>query len=63
MTPQEFSYARFACGSQRAVAKLLGIGFRTLQRVESGEMGDPIPLKYERMVQGLTPVPEDEVIG
>lgn len=54
MTPQQFAYARDNIGSQRAVAKLLGIGFRTLQRIESGEYGDPIPVKYENMIRGLS---------
>lgn len=54
MTPRDFTLARQPLGSQRAVAKLLGIGFRTLQRVESGEYGDPVPVKYQRMIAGLS---------
>jgi hypothetical protein len=54
MTPTEFTAARQRHGSQRAVAVLIGIGFRTLQRVEDGTMGDPIPVKYERMIAGLS---------
>lgn len=54
MTPAEFTAARQSHGSQRAVAKLLGIGFRTLQRIEDGTMDDPIPAKYAMMIAGLT---------
>lgn len=55
MTPAEYTAVRQRHGSQRTVAVLLGIGFRTLQRVEDGTMGDPIPVKYERMIVGLKP--------
>lgn len=54
MTPAEFTEQRKAHGSQRAVAALLGIGFRTLQRIEDGTMGDPIPAKYAMMIAGLS---------
>jgi transcriptional regulator with XRE-family HTH domain len=54
MTPSEFTAARKAHGSQRTVATRLGIGFRTLQRIEDGTMGDPIPAKYELMLKGLS---------
>lgn len=53
MTPATFRYHRERHGSQRAVAKELGIAFGTLQRVESGQYGDPVPLKYQRMIAGL----------
>jgi len=53
MTPTKFSDQRKRHGSQRLVAKKLGIGFRTLQRIEDGTMGDPIPAKYEHMIVGL----------
>jgi hypothetical protein len=35
------------------VAATLGIGFRTLQRVEDGTTGDRVPAKYAHMVKGL----------
>lgn len=53
MTPSEYKSHRLALGSQRASAKRLGIGFRTLQRIEDGTNGDPIPLKFENMILGL----------
>jgi hypothetical protein len=53
VTPSEFTEQRKRRGSQRAVAARLGIGFRTLQRVEDGTMGDPIPAKYAHMIKGL----------
>jgi len=53
MTPAEFAEQRKRHGSQRAVAKMLGIGFRTLQRLEDGTTGDPIPAKYALMIGGL----------
>lgn len=54
MAPTEFATLRQSHGSQRTVAARLGIGFRTLQRVEDGTMGDPIPAKYEHMIRGLS---------
>jgi hypothetical protein len=54
MTPTEFTEQRKRHGSQRAVAVLLGIGFRTLQRIEDGTMDDPIPAKYAMMIAGLS---------
>lgn len=54
MTPNEFTALRQSHGSQRKVAARLGIGFRTLQRVEDGTMGDPIPEKYAMMLRGLS---------
>jgi hypothetical protein len=53
VTRAEFIDQRKRHGSQRAVAVLLGVGFRTLQRVEDGTMGEPIPVKYEHMIKGL----------
>jgi hypothetical protein len=53
MTPSEFTDQRKRHGSQRAVALTLGIGFRTLQRIEDSTMGDPIPAKYAHMIKGL----------
>ncbi len=53
MTPNEFTALRQSHGSQRKVAVSLGIGFRTLQRVEDGTMGNPIPAKYAHMIRGL----------
>lgn len=55
MTPTEYKTLRKALGSQRASSKRLGIGFRSLQRVEAGEYGDPIPVKFENMLNGLSP--------
>lgn len=54
MTPAEFTEQRKRHGSQRAVAKMLGIGFRTLQRLEDGTTGDPVPAKYALMLKGLS---------
>jgi hypothetical protein len=54
VTKAEFTAERQRHGSQRAVAVMLGIGFRTLQRVEDGTMGDPIPAKYAHMIKGLS---------
>jgi transcriptional regulator with XRE-family HTH domain len=53
MAPRGFHAIRQAHGSQRKVAARMGIGFRTLQRIESGEMGDPIPEKYANMIRGF----------
>lgn len=53
MTPFVFHSFRRPYGSQRTVAKKLGIGFRTLQRIESGQYGDPIPEKYRRLILSL----------
>jgi hypothetical protein len=54
LTTTDFTSERKRHGSQRGVAKLLGIGFRTLQRIEGGTMGDPIPDKYAHMIKGLS---------
>lgn len=53
MTPLAFRLMREYFGSQRAVAKKLGIGFRTVQRIECGKLGDPIPDKYRRLILSL----------
>ena len=53
MTPSAFRTLRTSHGSQRAIAKELGIGFRTIQRLEDGTYGDPIPAKYANMIVGL----------
>ena len=53
MTPSTFRTLRTNHGSQRAVAKHLGIGFRTLQRLEDGTYGDPLPEKYAFMILGM----------
>ncbi len=55
MTPFVFHSFRRAHGSQRAVAKKLGIGFRTIQRLEGGKLGDPVPDKYRRLILSLQP--------
>ena len=60
MTPATFAAIRRDHGSQRAVAKRLGIGFRTLQRIEAGTMGNPIPDKYAHMIRGITTQSSDE---
>ncbi len=57
MSPLGFKTIRQAHGSQRAVSKLLGIGFRTLQRCEDGTNGDPVPLKFQNMLRGLPSPP------
>jgi hypothetical protein len=53
MTAKQFRDARYVIGSQRVVAIALGINFTTLQHVESGRFGDPIPEKYANMIRGL----------
>lgn len=30
----------------------LGVSWRTIQEIEKGAMGDPVPLKYELMLKG-----------
>jgi len=46
MTPARFKSIRHGTGlSQRAMARYLGIGFRTLQRYESGEYDIPRTLE------------------
>lgn len=54
MTPIYFKHIRWQHGSQRSVAKRLGIGFRTLQRIEGGKLGDPVPLKYQTLLLSLS---------
>jgi hypothetical protein len=61
MTPAEFKALRqrlsghaTANMAQRPAARLLGIGFRTLQRIELGEYGDPIPIKYALLIRGAS---------
>lgn len=54
MSPDQFKSERGFHGSQRKVAARLGVGFRTLQRIEAGSMGDPVPVKYENMLRGLS---------
>jgi predicted transcriptional regulator len=38
MTPQEYRLERQKRGSQQAVAKMLGVDYRTIQRREAGEI-------------------------
>jgi len=52
VTPATFTTLRQAIGPQRHAARILGIGFRTLQRLEAGELGDPLPLKYANLIRG-----------
>ncbi len=54
MTPTEFKTLRSTQGAQRPTAKRLGIGFRTLQRLEAGTYGNPIPVKYELAMLALS---------
>lgn len=54
MTPTAFATLRKSHGSQRAVALRLGIGFRSLQRIEKGVYGDPIPIKFANMLNGIS---------
>ena len=63
MTPLTFHSHRRAHGSQRKVAAQLGIGFRTLQRIEGGKLGDPIPNKYERLILSLLDEANPHVSG
>lgn len=53
MTPSLFHFLRRTAGSQRAVATRMGIGFRTLQRIEAGTLGDPVPVKYQRLIRAI----------
>lgn len=53
MTPIEYATLRKSHGSQRAMGPRLGIHWRTIQCVEAGEFGDPIPKKYELAIRGF----------
>lgn len=55
MTPADYRDARKATLglSQRKVAPLLGIHWRTIQQIEKGDYGDPVPLKYQRGMRDL----------
>ncbi len=53
MTPTESALLRKSHGSQRAMGPRLGIHWRTIQDVEKGRFGDPIPRKYELGLLGL----------
>lgn len=56
MTRHDFANLRRSHGSQRAVAQRIGVGFRTLQRLESGTIANDegnVPDKYKHMILGL----------
>lgn len=61
MTPSEYALLRKFHGSQRAMGPRLGIDWRTVQRIEAGEMGDPVPLKYELALLGYASKVIEEV--
>jgi len=63
LTPLAFTTLRKAFGSQRSVSARLGIGYRTIQRVEMGQRGDPIPNKYERLILSLLDEANPHVSG
>lgn len=52
MTPSDFATLRKTHGSQRVMGPRLGVHWRTIQKIESGEFGDPVPVKYELMLRG-----------
>lgn len=52
MTPTEYATLRKTQGSQRGMAPKLGVHWRTLQRLEKGDWGNPIPVKYELALRG-----------
>lgn len=54
MTRTAFAELRKEMGSQRKVAALLGVGIRTVQRIENGSLGDDVPTKYRRLILGLS---------
>lgn len=54
MTPDQAVRVRKLAGlAQPNAAVQLGIGLRTLQRIEAGTYGDPIPEKYRRLILTL----------
>ena len=52
MSPADFAALRKSHGSQRAMGPRLGISWRTIQQIEKGGYGDPVPLKYELLLKG-----------
>jgi DNA-binding XRE family transcriptional regulator len=55
MSPSQYAHNRKqVCNlSQRKAAPLLGIHWRTVQKIEKGEFGNPVPVKYERALRDL----------
>lgn len=55
MSPADYQHNRKeVCGlSQRKAAPLLGIHWRTIQEIEKGDYGNPVPLKYQRGMRDL----------
>lgn len=53
MTPFRFRRIRRSIGTQRPVAAAMGVNVRTLQRIETGAMGNPIPEKYADAIRVL----------
>lgn len=51
LTPAQYATLRRSIGPQRKVD--LGIHWRTIQGIEKGEYGNPIPRKYELGLLGL----------
>jgi hypothetical protein len=50
--PRDYAALRKLHGSQRAMEARLGISWRTIQEIEAGNFGDPVPLKYELALRG-----------
>lgn len=57
MSPAEYAALRKPHGSQRAMGPRLGIHWRTIQKIEKGDFGDPVPLKYELALKGYAASP------
>lgn len=51
MTPTEYRTLRASHGSQRVVAARMGLGFRTVQRLEKSSAD--IPQKYVTLIMDL----------
>lgn len=57
MTPAQFKAIRHSIGSQREVADMMGVNFRTVQRLESGHHNfiedGQVPNKYCQAILNL----------
>ncbi len=62
MSPHEYALLRKSHGSQRAMGPRLGIHWRTIQKIEGGEFGNPVPLKYELGLRGYA-TPDTQETG
>lgn len=57
VSPAEYATLRKSHGSQRAMGPELGIHWRTIQKIEKGEFGDPVPTKYALALIGYAASP------